>query len=187
MIAQADRIRSQLLVLRYRRGDNGAFGELVSLWEKPLYYYIRRLVKTEEDAWDVMQNAWIRVMRGIGKLKNLESLPSWLYRIARNAAYNYIRDNSEPTTVTGDDVFQEIADPVAENDFSNENADAIHRGLDRLPAIQREVLTLFFLEEFSITEIADITGVPPGTVKSRLYYAKKALKAIMNEGGLRDV
>ncbi len=181
MIWQIDRIRSQLLVLRYRHGDDEAFTELVHIWEKPLFYYIRRLVKTEEDAWDVLQNAWIRVIRGIKKLKNPESLPSWLYRIARNTAFNYTRDNSRLEVLSDEDMNLVISEPVEDQGFSADDAEAIHRGLKHLPITHREVLTLFFLEEFSLKEISSITGVPKGTVKSRLYYAKKILKDIMKK------
>ena len=53
-------------MLRYRRGDNGAFEELVTIWERPLFYYIRRIVGSEEDAWDVSQEVWLQVMRWEG-------------------------------------------------------------------------------------------------------------------------
>ena len=182
MISQINRIRSQLLILRYRSGDNEAFRELVALWEKPLFYYIRRLVKTEEDAWDVLQETWIRIIRGIGKLSNPESLPSWLYRIARNAAFNYTRDNRRLEQFDDEEIISAKIEPEGEQDFSADDAEAIHRGLQQLPAAQREVLTLFFLEEFSLKEISSITSVSIGTVKSRLYYAKKALHNIMKKG-----
>ena len=181
MISQINRIRSQLLVHRYRSGDDEAFRELVALWEKPLFYYIRRLVKTEEDAWDVLQETWIRIIRGIGKLNNLESLPSWLYRIARNAAFNYTRDNRRLEPLADEEINPARIESEGEQGFSAEDAEAIHRGLQQLPVAQGEVLTLFFLEEFSLKEISSITGVSTGTVKSRLYYAKKALYNIMKK------
>ena len=183
MISQSDRVRSQLLVLQYRRGDDEAIRELVALWEKPLFYYIRRLVKTEEDAWDAQQAAWIRVIRGIEKLKNLDSFPSWLYRIARNAAINYTRDNSRFESHSDEEMNHAVADTGEEQCFTVADAEAIHWGLQQLPAAQREVLTLFFLEEFSLKEISSITSVPIGTVKSRLYYAKKALQGMMKKEG----
>jgi len=184
LISQSDRIRSQLLVLQCRRGDDETIRELVALWEKPLFYYIRRLVKSEEDAWDALQAAWIRVIRGIGKLKNLDSFPSWLYRIARNVSFNYIRDNSKHETLSDEEMDLARMDSEENQDFTAADAEAIHWGLQQLPPAQREVLTLFFLEEFSLKEISSITEVSIGTVKSRLYYAKKALQGMMNKEGL---
>jgi RNA polymerase sigma-70 factor (ECF subfamily) len=179
--SQIVRIRSQLLVLRYHRGDVEALSELVAMWEKPLFYYIRRLVNTEEDAWDALQETWIRIVRGIGRLNNPDSFSCWIYRVARNATSNFIRDNQRNEPLT--DKEMELAATEVSEDirFSPADAEAIHRGIQQLPPAQREVLTLFFLEEFSLREISSITGIPTGTVKSRLYYAKKALRNLMKE------
>jgi len=155
--------------------------ELVALWEKPLFYYIRRIVKTEEDAWDVLQETWIRVIRGIGKLNNLESLPTWLYRIARNATLNHFRDNHKMKPLSDEEINLTRMEHGEDQGFSVADAEAIHWGLQHLPVAQKEVLTLFFLEEFSLKEISSITGISIGTVKSRLYYAKKALQDIMKK------
>lgn len=170
-------------MLRYRRGDDEALTELVGIWEKPLFYYIRRLVKTEEDAWDALQETWIRVVRGIGKLKNLECLPAWLYRIARNATSNFMRDNQKMKSPSDEEKDLTMMEHGEDQGFSAADAEAIHRGLQQLPAAQKEVLTLFFLEDFSLEEISSITGVPTGTVKSRLYYAKRALRNLMKKEG----
>jgi RNA polymerase sigma factor (sigma-70 family) len=181
LVSRIARIRSQLLLLQYRRGNDEALTELVGMWEKPLFYYIRRLVATEEDAWDALQETWIRVVRGIGRLQNPESLPSWLYRIARNATSNFIRDSFRKNPLPDVELDPETIGGTEDHDYSAEDAEAIHRGLQRLPVAQREVLTLFFLEEFSLEEISSITGIPKGTVKSRLHYAKKALRNLMTK------
>jgi RNA polymerase sigma factor (sigma-70 family) len=184
--SQIARIHSQLLVLRYRRGDDNALTDLVAMWEKPLFYYIRRLVTTEDDAWDALQETWIRAVRGIGKLKNPESFPSWLYRVARNATSNFIRDNHRMESLSDKEIDLDAAGQEANRGFSAADAALIHRGLQQLPLAQREVLTLFFLEDFSLEEISSITGIATGTVKSRLYYAKKALRNLIEKEGSDD-
>ena len=75
-----------------------------------------------------------------------------------------------------------MSDADREPDFTPEDAAAIHAGLTQLSLPHREALTLFFLQDLSIEEIASALGVPPGTVKSRLHHAKKALGTILNEG-----
>ncbi|MCB9784744.1 MAG: sigma-70 family RNA polymerase sigma factor [Candidatus Omnitrophica bacterium] len=184
MISQTDRIRSQLLLLRYRRGETEAFEELVHIWEKPLYYYIRRIVGSEEDAWDVSQNVWLQVVRKNKQLRDPEKLPGWLYQVSRNQALNHLRSkHGEEISLDQIDCFPEGTTESGFN-FSVAEADTIHWGLDQLPLNQREVLTLHFLEEFSLKEIGEITGVPDGTVKSRLFHAKRALREILQQEGL---
>ena len=172
-------IYDELLVLRCRRGERAALEELVRTWEKRLFYFIRRLVDTEPDAWDVLQQTWLRVLAGIGRLRDPGALRPWLYRVARHAALNHGQVRATyrrflddyPAPPAGEDSGQEGFD----------NADQVHQGLAQLPLPFREVLTLFFLEDFSVDAIADILGVPPGTVKSRLYYAKQALRTVLGK------
>ena len=173
----------ELLVVRCQRGDSGAFRELVNAWERPLVYYIRRLLGTRGVEWDVLQEVWLRVFRGIGSLREPRTLPVWLYRIARRAAMRHLRDSySEPA------IDQSIADLDAievEFDqrlhFAPEEAEQVHRAMEKIPLAFREVLTLHFLEDLSVAEAADVIGIPPGTVKSRLYHAKRALRAALQD------
>jgi RNA polymerase sigma-70 factor, ECF subfamily len=173
-------IHEELLALRCRRGDKAALEELVRTWEKRLFYFIRRMVDNEADAWDVLQQTWMRVLSGIGRLREPHSLGPWLYQIARNAALNHGEVNATyrrllhdyPAAPVGDE------DPIP-REF--ENAERVHRGLLQLSLPHREVLTLFFLEDFSIEAIAQILGVPAGTVKSRLHHARKALRTVLEQ------
>jgi RNA polymerase sigma-70 factor (ECF subfamily) len=177
--SRQDQIRSELLVLRYRRGDRAALEEIVSIWERPLFYYVRRLIGSEADAWDTLQDVWFQVIRRIDKLREPSALPAWLYRLAHNAAVSHLRNSPsfEPLEV-GDDAVQP-AEGNAEASLSAFDSAEIHRALDRLSLPHREVLTLRFLEGFSLAEIGEITGVSAGTVKSRLHYAKKAIRDLL--------
>jgi len=179
-----DAVARELLALRCRRGDRAALEELIRTWELRLLYFIRRLVRDEADAWDVLQETWVRVLRGIGSLSEPESLTPWLYRVARNTALSHVR-SSEPPHESLDDHADALAgDPVAGPlDFAD--AEQVHRGLLALSLAHREVLTLFFLEDLSVDEVATVLGVPPGTVKSRLHYAKRALRKVIAEEASR--
>lgn len=173
-------IESRLLALRYQRGDEAALEKLIKLWQRPLFFFIRRMTPTEADAWDVLQEVWIRVLRHLGKLRNVECVVPWLYKVARNAAISYRQRMPHEETLTED------AADIAIDDangawFPADEAESIRNALDKLPLPQREVLSLFFLEEFSVAEIAAIVEAPPGTVKSRLFYGKKALVEILKQ------
>jgi RNA polymerase sigma-70 factor (ECF subfamily) len=173
-------IYEELLALRCQRGEKAALEELVRNWEKRLFYFIRRLVDNEADAWDVLQQTWVRVLSGIGRLREPHSLGPWLYQIARHAALSQGEVNANYRRL----LHNYAAAPPADEDVGPEefnNAERVHRGLLQLSLPHREVLTLFFLEAFSIEAIAQIVEVPPGTVKSRLYYAKKALRAALEK------
>jgi RNA polymerase sigma-70 factor, ECF subfamily len=179
-MTEKERIYCELLVLRCRRKDPGAFEELIRYWENKLFYYIRRLVASEEEAWDVLQETWIKVFQGIGSLKNPGSLASWLYSIARHNAMDHWRGRfaDVQTEEMDENAMAEIPDDKTP-DF--DNAERVHRGLDRISLAHREVLTLFFLEDFSIEEIASILNVAQGTVKSRLHHAKRALRLVLEK------
>jgi RNA polymerase sigma-70 factor, ECF subfamily len=178
----AEAIYQELLALRCKRGEKAALEELVRTWEKRLLYFIRRLVDNEQDAWDVLQQTWLRVISGIGALREPASLGPWLYRVARHAALNHgeVRANYRRLL---DDYQASALVPVDDTPSREafENAEQIHRALVLLAVPQREVLTLFFLEDFSIDEIASVLEIPPGTVKSRLHHAKKALRALLGK------
>ena len=127
-----DAIYQELLVLRCQRGDPAALEELVRAWEKRLHYFLRQLVKNEQDAWDILQQTWLRVLRGIGSLKDPKNLTPWLYQVARNAAFNYARLQStyragleeRPDTDWADE------DPGA---FEFDQAEQVHNAPHELP------------------------------------------------------
>lgn len=180
MSTEKELIYYELLVLRCRRRDEGAMEELIRHWEKRLLYYVRRLVSDEEDAWDVLQETWLKVVRQIVTLREPRSLPMWLYRIARNTAMTRLRGRYADRAVFDDS--QDAADVNGETEsFTFEDAEQAHYGLSRISLPHREVLTLHFLDDLSIEDIARVLDVAPGTVKSRIHFAKKALREVIEQ------
>lgn len=180
-MTDADLIFCEMLVLRFQRHDQSAAEELVAFFEKPLLYYLRRLVRSEDDAWDLLQDTWISAFRALPRLRDARAVPAYLYRTARNHALALLRHRkSDVRLYAAADISQNSTEP--EPSFTADDAAAIHAGLDRLSLPHCEVLTLFFLKDLSINEIATVLGIPPGTVKSRLHHAKKGLKAVLSEG-----
>lgn len=180
--AQPERQSDDLLVVRCQARDEHAFGELVRRWEPRLYYYLRRIIEDESTVWDVLQNTWLAVFRHLSRLEEPRKFRSWVYRIAHDQAANWWQkekryvykpnEQIEPM-VNGDDSASALTDDVA----------LLHQGLLKLSPLHREVLTLFYLEDFSSPQIAEIVGLPEGTVKSRLHNARKNLAEALKKAG----
>lgn len=173
-----DTILDELLVLRCRRGDERALGELIERRQDRLFYFLRRLVASEQDAWDVLQQTWIKVFKNIKTLKEPDRLPVWLYAIARRTAESHWRGRyrREAHAEEHENLTEVAAAEVAD---TFDDAEQVHQGLSRISPAHREILTLHFLEDFSLDDLSEILGIPAGTAKSRLFYAKRALRAVL--------
>ena len=173
-------IETELLLLQYRRGESGALEELIAKWNRPLFYFIRRFVDKEEDAWDVLQEIWIKVIQQIRQLRDPAAFITWIYRIAHNTAISQYRKECRFEPLPEDD---DIAELQIEEHLQFDDMDVLdlHKALSLLSLSHREVITLHFLEDFDIQEIAAITDTSPGTIKSRLHYAKRALRELFDK------
>lgn len=174
----SDQLIEQVLVLRCQIGDKDAFAELIERYQAPLRYFISRLSANPETAEDIFQDTWLTVIRRIHSLKKTEVFPTWLYRIARNKVYQRFRRKKMLSELD-----ENIAVPNdTENDvFSPEDAVKIHRCLTELRPEHKEVLMLRFLEQMSYQQISEVINCRLGTVKSRIHYAKLALKKEMEK------
>jgi RNA polymerase sigma-70 factor (ECF subfamily) len=179
MSQAAEHLYEQVLVLRFQAGDQGAFTELVRRYHDRLRYYVRRLSVDESTVDDVLQEIWLKVFRGLPKLRQPRALSMWLYRIARNAALAEHRRQRAHVEFALQHEPQAPGAAPEHADFTPEDAGRIHAALERLPPHQRDVLLLRFLEALSYEDIADIVGTPVGTVRSRIHYAKCALRQAM--------
>jgi len=179
-LTEKQAIYYELLVLRCRRGQKDALEELVTSWERRLFYYIRRLIEDEQEAWGVLQETWVKILQGIRNLREPRKLPSWLYTIARNTAMSHLRAKYTIEVLLQQDTDSCVIEDNSDN-LAFEEAEQVHYGLGRISLQHREVLTLFFLNDLSLEEIAQVANIPVGTVKSRLYYAKQALKDVLEK------
>jgi len=176
-----ERIYNELLAIRCRRGNKQAFEELVKTWEKRLLYYIRRLIEDEQQAWQVLQETWLEVLKSIKRLKDPTRLAGWLYSIARHKAIDVVR--AEYRQATRNEILKNENHPDDSELHAFDNAEQVHYGLSRIAVHHREILTLFFMEDLSLVEISGLLAVPMGTTKSRLHYAKQALKTVLEKEG----
>ncbi len=167
-----------LPVAQARAGDPAAWDTLFRRYQLPLYAYVYELLHEEQPALDIVQETFIAATRHIGTLREDGRFGSWLFGIAHQKCVQHWRKRKEV-------LFEDVPEPM--EDFNDSPQELLIRReqeaefmslLDQLPLPQRSVLLLYFVEDFSIEEIAQVTGAQPGTVKSRLHYAKKSLRKL---------
>jgi RNA polymerase sigma-70 factor (ECF subfamily) len=179
--------REQLPVAQARAGEPGAWDILFKRYQLPLYVYVFELVRNEQTSLDVVQETFIAAVRHIGGLRDGVKFGGWLFGIAHQKCLQQWRKRDREAAAL-DDLAETPVDLESGPDdllIRREQEDAFMKLLTQLPPPQRSVLLLHFIEEFSLEEIAGITGVSLGTVKSRLHYAKKALRKLI-EGHHED-
>ncbi len=165
-----------VLVALAQSRELAAFHELVSRYQGRLTYYVRRLIGRTQETDDVVQELWIVVFRRLATLNSPEAFRVWLFKIAHDVAVSHLRRVARaPEPMSSDLYVSDVIDSWNELE-AMENAELVHRTLESLSSEHREVLTLRFLEQMELSEIAEIVGCTAGTVKSRLHYAKAALR-----------
>jgi RNA polymerase sigma factor (sigma-70 family) len=170
----------ELLAIRCQLGERDAFEALIARWHEPLWRYLRRLAGNDDSAADLVQETWVRVLRGIAGLRQPRSLRPWLFGIARRVAMNRLR--SMYAQRLSDEV--ELDELPAAVDFEVDDDVAIlDAAMSTLPLAEREAVTLFYLRELSLEEISSLLEIPVGTVKSRLFRARRALRTTVEKTG----
>jgi RNA polymerase sigma-70 factor (ECF subfamily) len=177
-IDPARRAEDELLVIRCQLGEPAAFDALIRRWEEPLWRYARRLTGQDDAADDVAQDVWVRVLRGIGRLRDGARLRAWLFGIARRTLMDRLRVKYAAPPASDVDVNALAAADAGADELEADLA-AVQEELSRLPVTERDVLSLFYLEGLSLQEVAEVLGVPVGTVKSRLFRARQLLRREM--------
>ena len=169
-------IEDELLVLRCQDREVAALSELVHRWHGRLSRFVFRLTEHKEATEDVTQECWLAVASGIRKLDDPARFRGWLFRIAANKAADWIR-REQRKRKTQEGLLSESDTQIApESCESESDITILRKALRRLPKEQRVILRLKYLEGIRTDDIAEILKVPAGTVKSRLYYAREALR-----------
>jgi len=175
--------REQLPVAQARTGDAEAWNALFKRYQLPLYSYVFELLHDEQISLDVVQEAFINATRHIGSLRQDDKFGSWLFGIAHQKCLQRrrkMRPEEIPIDQSDDDYPDAVAGPE-ELLIRKEQEAAFVKILEQLAPVHRSVLLLHFIEDFSLEEIAAITETRVGTVKSRLHYARKAFKKLLEE------
>ncbi|MHC4400721.1 MAG: RNA polymerase sigma factor [Planctomycetota bacterium] len=185
MPSRAERLRDEILILEYRSGDKGALERLVSGWQPRVYRYILATLQDENAAWDVCQDVWLGAISALDGARPIQDFPAWIYRVAHNKAISYLRKKgrlNDREAALPDGVRQPDdadGDPVC----NAEDAHLVRECLRRMPVAQRSALILFYLDDLSLEEIAQVLGVPRGTVQSRLHHGRQKMKELLLKKG----
>jgi RNA polymerase sigma-70 factor (ECF subfamily) len=173
----------QLPVPQARAGDPAAWDILFRRYQLPLYVYVYELVHDEQASLDIVQETFINASRHLGGLREDGKFGSWLFGIAHQKCLQRWRKQGREAAALEEFAAApiELEDDPAELLIRAEQEAAVMKLLNQLPVAQRSVLLLHFIEDFPLEDIAAVTGTALGTVKSRLHYAKKALKKLIEE------
>jgi RNA polymerase sigma factor (sigma-70 family) len=177
---QHDRLNDQLLVLRCQEGDAEALELLVDRWQRRLWRHAWRLTGDESAAWDALQEAWIGISRGINRLVDAAAFPVWAYRIVSNKCRDWGRREQRRREAT-ETYCEWMQHQEQEAATAEEQHRSLKDALEQLSGPDRAVLSLRYEEQFDTAEIACILGIPEGTVKSRLFYARQRLRKYLEE------
>jgi RNA polymerase sigma-70 factor, ECF subfamily len=177
------------LVEAFQRGELDAFDALVLRWDRKIQGAIYRILGTEEDARDLCQEAFLKAYRALPGFKGEARFSSWLYQIALNLCRDRMRRRKGRTFVSLDDLGEaDFAPPAGPSALDLVEARDLSRtvaaAVATLPEDQREVIVLKEYQDLTFLQIAEILGLPPSTVKTRLYRGLTQLKQRLEQQGV---
>ena len=165
----------RILVERAQRGDREAFAQLTLATSNRLYAIAFRMLRDSDAAGDALQSAIVRIWHGLPSLRDAERFEAWSYQVLVRQCHSELRRRSrrQATNVS----LSSNDTPVADSQLGTAMRDELDRAFGRLSADQRSVVVLMYYRDMSVADIAATLGVSVGTVKSRLHYARRALRA----------
>lgn len=178
-----------------KEGNLQAFNRLARRWEGPLFLFVRRMVGNDEDARDACQDTFLKAYQNIGRLRDPAKFKAWLHHIALNlcrdrgrAAKHRLAQPYEEG-LHEDETAPRYTGRMEETDRAAERsslAGLLGEVLGRLPEEQRTAIVLREYQGFTTAEIAEITGVPRATVRTRIFYGMKGLRRFLGQKGFAD-
>jgi len=166
------------LVLSAQRGELEAFSELVRRHQRRAYAVARAIVLTHEDAEDAVQDAFLHAYRALHRFLPDQAFGAWLHRIVANASLDITRRRK---VRDADDLPETLASPFRDPAETDELRLRLRAALERLPERQRSVIVLHDVEGFKHSEIGKLLGIPEGTARSDLHYARSTLRRLLEQ------
>lgn len=179
----------QLLILQAKSGNADALNTLLTKKAENIYAISYAILKNKEDAKDAMQQSLITVWHSISSLENTEAFDGWLYRIVYTRSLNILKEKKSHEIIMDDDISDIIQSQNLESDLllpseyaeQNDLRERLFKIIDSLSAVQRETIVLYYFNEKTVAEIAEIMSCTEGTVKSRLHLARCSIKNKIEE------
>lgn len=168
-----EQLVDEILVMDCQSGSVKAMEMLVQRWQKRLWKYAYNMTGDTEAAWDITQESWLGIIKGLRKLQDPASFKAWAYRITTNKSIDWIKKNRTIKRIG--------LDETQNNQHKDEKDAGIKELLEKLDIKKKAVLNLFYFEQLSVLEIGITLKIPKGTVKSRLHSARKELKELYQE------
>ena len=163
-------------IFLHKKTPGVTFEEVICEYEQPLYWHIRRMVASHDDASDILQETFIHIYKGLSSLREKAALRSWVYRIATNECLRFLSRRKE-ISLTEENSF--LADQLESSpgvDLSDGTALRFQKAVLSLSPQQRTVFTLRYYDDLSYEEIAEVTGSSVQTLKVAYHYAKEKIK-----------
>ena len=173
-------IYDERLVLKCQQGSRDAFEELVERWQKRLWHYAFQLTGSESAAWDVVQETWFAIIRGLSKLQDAAVFPQWAFRILNNKCADWLRKQHLQSRLNNELIKQAKNEPDRKQN-SSEESESLRAAIAKLPPDSRALLTLRYHEDFDMGQIAEILDIAEGTVKSRIHRTLEKLRQAMGQ------
>jgi RNA polymerase sigma-70 factor (ECF subfamily) len=167
------------LAERFRDGDRAAFDVLVRRHQKGMWRLIRRYVKSDADAADITQLAFVRAFRGLTGFRGTASVRSWLYRIAINCSLSWLRDHrrEQPAEIAEEALIDD--NPAPDQLSQGDDRAQLRKAIAQLPPKQKLVLELRVFDDLSFREVAELADCSENTAKVNFHYAVKRLRDIL--------
>jgi RNA polymerase sigma-70 factor (ECF subfamily) len=170
------------LITQAQDGNRDAFAKLVDLYGRRIYYAAYSFLRNVDDAADIVQEVFLRAYKNIGSFDTSRAFYPWLYRIARNLCINTVQKASrKDTALPAEELLSARDGDPASDLLRKEEVEQLREAIERLSDKHREIIKLKTFQECSYAEIADILGIPIGTVMSRLYAARSKLRELLVE------
>lgn len=173
------------LITKVLKGDTSAFGYFVDTYQDMAITIAYRICGNKQDAEDIVQNAYVKAFHNLHSFRSDSKFSTWFYRIVYNTAITETRGSAHNTEFV-DYKQMEMSDSYSDFDTmeqveENERKEVVNKALEKMPKDEGVILTLFYLEDNSVKDIAQITGLTDANIKVKLHRARKRFAEIINQ------